>query len=156
MKMQPLFTFQKYEKDKEDAIQQFQKQLSDAYIQGSNAVNATIDDISYFLAERPTGEAWTDKKQIYNKTVVVTLPNAGTTTTAHGITNIGTVIDYRGRAQPATWSGAGSSIVLPYVDSALKANDIQVDVTATSIRIISGANYSTYSGSVTIWYTKTT
>lgn len=159
MKMQPVYVLQAYDQNKEEELvdvkKQFISQMQNLYLMASNAVNATIDDISYFSTERATGESWINGKQIYTKTIAVApLPNAATVAYPHGIVGMTLVIGYSGQAQQAGFPGATAAIVLPYVESTLKANDIEVNVDNTNINIITGANYSAYSGTVTIKYVK--
>src|SRR5689334_20582789 len=86
MKLQPNFSWQKYEGEPEDQRQQFQYQLQNQHIQVANSVNATIDDESFFTRERMTSFTWTDGKAIWKKTISGTIAAPGLTTVAHGIT----------------------------------------------------------------------
>lgn len=79
-KLAPNFSWQKYQEDAKDAQQQFQYQLQRMYIDIANCTNATIDDISYFEAQRPTGETWVDGFQIYTKTITGTITGTAITT----------------------------------------------------------------------------
>jgi len=153
-KLQPNFSWQKYEGKQEDQKEQFQYQLQAMFIQIANTTNSTIDDASFFTRERQTSETWLAGQPIFTKTIVVTMPNAGTSSTPHGITTIVTEVSLSGQAQPSTFPASGQAIPLPYVNSASKANDIEINIDNTNVNVKSGANYSTYTGTVTIKYTK--
>lgn len=158
-KMQVMFSFQKYasKKDPDDLYlqkDQFALELQQLYVQASNAVNATIDDASYFTAERSTGETWINGAQLFTKTIDVgTLPNAGSTTTAHGITGEVTIVSLQGIAQQTGFPASGDAIPLPFPDVTGAAN-VELSMDKTNIILDTGGNYSAYKGFVTVKYTK--
>ena len=67
-KLQPNFSWQKYEGQPEDQKQQFQYQLQTQHIQVANSVNTIIDDESFFLRERQTSFAWVNNNAIWTLT----------------------------------------------------------------------------------------
>lgn len=153
-KLQPNFSWQKYEGKPEDQKEQFQYQLQNQHIQVANSVNATIDDISYFSEERATSETWVDGSQIYRKTIQGTITAAGDNSYPHGITGINQVVQLYGTAQDsATLSAFG--IPLPYNDPVTTADGIGLISTPMNIVLRAGNNtWVTYIFFVTIFYTK--
>src|ERR1700733_8109797 len=114
-KLQPQFSWQKYEGQPEDQKQQFQYQLQQHHVLISNSINATIDDISYFSRQRATSETWIDNRQIYKLTLSGTIVGSADTSYTHGIVGLRTFIKSEGSAQnaiPMTVKG----IPLPYID----------------------------------------
>jgi hypothetical protein len=155
MKLQPNFSWQKYEGVEEDQKQQFQFQLQQQHIQVSNSVNATIDDESFFDRERMTSFVWIDKKAIWKKTVTGTIAAPGITAVPHGITNIDTVVQITGSAQNAK-PLSGTALPLPYVDPVLLANGLGLSMDMTNVNVNAGnAAWNGYLFSATIYFTKT-
>lgn len=157
MKLQPNFSWQKYEHRPEDQHNQFQKQLQQMHIVTANSVNATIDDASYWVRERQTGFIWTDGSPIYTKTLETVAWTAGGTvnTIPSGIVGNFTVRHMDGVLSDGALS-TSTSLPLPYVDVAVAANSIMIARVGTNVVLTSGGtNYSAYSGTVTLFYTKT-
>lgn len=154
MKLQPNFSWQKYEGKPEDQKEQFQYQLQQQHIQVANSVNATIDDESFFTRERMTAFTWMDNKPIWKKTFQITLSIVGANIITHNISSIETVIALYGTAQDAI-PLATSSLSLPYVNLAATANQIEIFATPTTIQITLGnATWQNYIAFITIEYTK--
>lgn len=125
-------------------------------IDGARITDGTITPAkttftTYSTTEKAVGE-WIDGKTIYRKTISVgALPNNASKNTAHGISNLDTVIDCRGFAK-ATW---GTQYPIPTVYASGDAGyNTQVSVDATNITLSCTGNNSGKSGYVTIWYTK--
>ncbi len=156
MKLQPNFSWQKYETKPENFIEQFQYQLQTEHIQVANSVNATIDDLSFFTRERQTSFAWVNGKPIWKKTLAtVTWGGGGTTNTIPMSIALKPGETLNIIRFEATISNGTNTFPLPYIDVAVAANSIQLARVGTNIVITSGGtNYSTYSGYVTIYYTK--
>jgi hypothetical protein len=157
-KLQPNFSWQKYEGKPEDQKEQFQYQLQQQHVTVANALNATIDDLSYWLRERPTGFTWvntTNTRQpgpgIYTQTfqdLVTGFP------VAHGITSFNLVRAY-GVVQDALPITVDAYPV-PYCDPTTLANGIGLYVTPTQVVLVtSGGIYDAYTATITIEYTKT-
>ena len=155
MKLQPNFSWQKYEGAPEDQKQQFQYQLQQEHIVIANSINTTIDDASYFTRERLTAFTWIDGRPIYTKTITGTITTApGTTTVSHGITGLRTLVKLSGTAQDAT-PLAVNGLPLPYVQPATPNDGIGVGVTPTNLNIITNsATWLNYLFAVTIEYTR--
>lgn len=158
MKLQPNYSWQKYEGKPEDQKEQFQYQLQNQHIQVSNSVNATIDDESYFTRERQTSFTWIDNRPIWTKTFTGTFAaGPSLNTTPHGITGLRKVIKIEGSAQTAEPIVLGNTVItLPYVDGAVPLNSVSVRAGLANIFM------ETYNGtwdgllfSITIYYTKT-
>lgn len=150
-KLQPNFSWQKYEGTPENKENQFQYQLQQQHNLVSNALNSTIDDISYFTRERPTGETWIDNQQIYTRTFQFLVSASPYT---HGISPLINVIDISGTVQD-TVPLTAFAYPLCYTDPNVLANGIGVFVTPTQIIIVTnGAGYNTYTARVTLKYTK--
>lgn len=125
-------------------------------IDGARITDGTITPAkttftTYSTTEKAVGE-WIDGKTIYRKTINVgALPNNASKNTAHGISNLDTVIDCRGFAK-ATW---GTQYPIPTVYASGDAGyNTQVSVDNTNITLSCTGNNSGKSGYVTIWYTK--
>lgn len=150
MKLQPVFSWQKYEGEAETMQEQFQYQLSQEYTLISNAVNATIDDLSFFGRERQTSFVWINGKPIWTVTVPVVWAGGGLlSTNALPITGAFTVID-----MSCVLSNGTLQKPVPYVDIAALANQINISVNGTNVVLTSGVNQSTFLGYVTVYYTK--
>ena len=149
-KVQPNFTWQAFEGNDLDQKNQFEFTLGKQYNVLANGINATIDDISYFLTERATGEAWIDQKRIYTRTfqgLVTAFPmSVGAT--------ISTLIEAYGSVQD-TIPLTTTSYPIPYVDPNTLANGIGIKLSGGNIQLVTnGATYNTYTASITIKDTK--
>lgn len=107
--------------------------------------------VDYSTTEQPTGQKWIDGKDIYFKTYEIqALPNATTTRTPTGLTNLDKVVKIEGMAY-----GNSTHNPLPFVStSAQYSIECWVDDSA-NIVLTSSSNYSAYNGVVTLYYTKT-
>ena len=109
----------------------------------------------YSTTEKKVGK-WIDGKPIYEITVNTgTLPNNTTKTTAHGISNLKAVIDFRGYGRN---TNNGINISIPYLYfSGSTTRGLCAYADPTNIYFISKENMSSYTESyVTLQYTKTT
>lgn len=152
MKLQPNFSWQKYEGKLEDQKQQFQYQLQSQHIQVANSINSTIDDESYWTRERQNSFTWLDGRSVYSKTLATTSwTMVGTVNTIpHGIAGNFTVISFGGYLADGT-----INLSMPYLDAVTGANSIGVLRSGSSVILTSGGtDYSTYSGHITIYYVK--
>jgi hypothetical protein len=154
-KLQPNFSWQKYEGKEEDQKEQFQYQLQTQHIVVANSVNATIDDESYFTRERMTSFTWTDGRAIWSKTLTGTISAApGDNAVNHGISGIRTVVRLEGTAQDAT-PLAAFALPLGYVDPTTPADGLGLFATPTQVVVRAGsATWANYAFAVTIYYTK--
>lgn len=156
MKLQPNFSWQKYEGKPEDQKEQFQYQLQQQHVQVANSVNATIDDESYFTRERMTAFTWVNSKPIWTKTIATaTWAAVGTSNTIPlGITGDFTVVKFECFISNGALS-TSNTLSLPHIDVAVAANEISIARLATNIVITSGGtDYSAYSGYVTVYFIK--
>lgn len=153
MKLQPNFSWQKYEGTPENQAQQFQYQLQSQHIQVANSVNATIDDASFFTRERQTAFTWIDGRPIYTKTFTGTITGTSNNATNHGITGLRRLIRAYGTAQDAEPITV-DAIPLDHADSI--ANDILwIRVTPTQYEINAANNtWNGYLYSLTLEYTR--
>ena len=118
-----------------------------------NVINTLNEERSYSTEEHLTGRKWIDGKPTYEKTIDCgALPNNATKQVAHNITNIDEVIVIKGNAKDTS----GTRLALPFTSAYDIANSIQVTVSDTNIGIYAGSNRSSYSGYITLEYTKTT
>lgn len=114
----------------------------------------------YSTTERLIG-TWIDGKPLYEKTVQVTsIPNNNMTDTAHGISNIDTIVDISGTLHTlASVASNNTWTQIPRIqDNATNAN-IGIEVNNTNIRLKGRTqNYAEIfdKAYVTIQYTKTT
>ena len=151
MKLQPNFSWQAYQQVPEEQAKQFQFQLQKEHILVSNAINSTIDDLSFFTKERPTSETWLDGTEIYTQTFQALISAFPLT---HGIKSIGTLIDATGSIQD-TIPLTAQAYAVAYSDPTTSTNDIGLNVTATQINLLTaGGIYNSYTASVTLKYTK--
>ena len=132
--------------------------LTDVVQSGNtNAItsNGVANSLSYSKTETLTGGTWIDGKPIYRKVVNFgALPNAGSKTVNHNITNLYKVINQRGWAYSST---ANDFIIIPYVNINALANCVSMYVSMTSITMRADIDRSGYSECyVVIEYTKTT
>ena len=107
----------------------------------------------YSTSEKVIGE-WIDGKPLYRKTISFgALPNAGTKTVAHGISNLKRVVHMYGYSFR---SSDNVHFPLPFV-STTAINCILLDVIASNISITTGINRTTQTENyITLEYTKTT
>ena len=114
-------------------------------------MDATI--LGFEISETFTGQ-YLNSKPIYQKMISTgTLPNNTTKSISTGITNA----DYVWVDMENSFAyNSGASYPIPYVDSKTVANSIGVRITSNGAAVIVStvANWSTYSGSITLRYTK--
>ena len=155
-KLQPNFSWQKYEGVAEDQKEQFQYQLQREHIVVANAINTTVDDLSYFTKERQTSIVWVNNTYVYTKTIATSSWTAGGTvnTIPLGITGNFTVIDIQCCISNGSLSSS-NTLLLPNLDVTTPANSVSITRTGTNIVLTSGGtDYSAYSGYVTVFYIK--
>lgn len=107
--------------------------------------------MDYSTTETNTGAKWIDGSTIYKKTVSTgALPNTGTSTIDTGISNVALIIKFEGYCT----NGVGAFRPLPCpTDNG--SGSVRVDVNSyNSLRIITGSDWSSHSGYVTLYYTK--
>jgi hypothetical protein len=164
MKLQPNFSWQKYEGTDENQKQQFQYQLMQQHVLVANSVNGTVNDISFWGRERRTGYTWVIDKPVWTLTLPTTAwTSTGTINTiplgivtlpapaAGGFVVIDIVCDISNGTLATS-----TTLPLPYLDPATGTNSIGIKRVGQSIVITSGGfNYSAYSGYVTVYYYKT-
>lgn len=155
-KVQPNFSYQKYEGKPEDQIDQFQHQLMQEHIVVSNAINSTIDDNSFFTRERQTSFTWVNNKPIWTKTIATSAWTGGGlgNTIPLGITGDFTVINMVCCISNGSLASS-ITLLLPNVDVATPANQISIVRGGTNILLTSGGtNRSAFSGYVTVYFIK--
>jgi hypothetical protein len=153
MKVQPNFSWQKYEGKPEDQRQQFQFQLQQQHITLANAINATIDDISYFTKERQTGETWINSKAIWNKTITGTIVGTADTAYPLGVDGINQMVRINGIMQNA--GAFADAEPIPYLDPTALVSGVGLYVSGTDLHINAGdGTFTGYQFAVTIQYTK--
>ena len=117
--------------------------------QGTNGI---FTPIIYSDTERVIG-VWRDNKPLYQKTVSIgSLPNNATKTIAHGISDIDTICSINGIA----YDGSGKTLPLGYVNVDSYTYDVQVEVGKVNVEIKTKIDFSSYTGYITLRYTKTT
>ena len=117
--------------------------------QGTNGI---FTPIIYSDTERVVG-VWRDNKPLYQKTVSIgTLPNNATKLTAHGISDIDTICSIDGIA----YDGSGKTLPLGYINVDSYTYDVQVEVGKVNVEIKTKIDFSSYTGYITVQYTKTT
>ncbi len=159
MKIRPNFSWQKYEGSPENYKEQFQFQLQNQYTTIANSINSTINDISYFLEERQTGENFVNGQHIWNVTFPTgALPSNATPLSIPipiNVVNTITFINFYCCVSNGT-ATSSNSFMLPILSTTTPANEVAIKRTGMNIVITSGGtDYSAYSGFITILYTKT-
>lgn len=155
-KLQPNFSWQKYEGKEENQKEQFQYQLQQEHIVVANSVNATISDLSFFTTERKTSFSWMNNKYIYTKTIPTSAWTAvGTVNTIPlGINGDFSIINWTCWISNGTLS-TSTTLLLPNVDVAVAANEISIVRNGTNVILTSGGtDYSAYTGDLTVYYIK--
>jgi len=105
---------------------------------------------SYTTSEVDTGFKWVNGKTIYKKTVSLgAMPNNTIKNVAHGITTSDTFIKQEGMITNGT-----NTHTLPTVSNSTNTAALRISFTSTNIVLETNANWSTYTGYSTIWYTK--
>lgn len=108
--------------------------------------------MDYSTTEVNTGAKWINGSAIYKKTFEVpALPNSTVLSIAHNISNLGIVIKIEGTCHDS--GGYQLSMNLPR-SSTTDANFIRTVVHGANIEISVGTDRSSYSGYVTLYYTK--
>lgn len=156
MKLQPNFSWQKYEGAPENQQEQFQYQLQSQHIQVSNSVNATIDDESFFTRERQTSFTWVNSKPIWTKSIVTSAWAGGGTTNTIPLGVIGnfTVVDIVCCISDGNLS-TSNTLLLPHIDTAVAANEVSIVRNGTNIVLTSGGtNMTAFTGYVTVYFIK--
>lgn len=156
MKLQPNFSWQKYESVAEDSKEQFQYQLQREHILVANSVNATIDDCSFFTRERETAFRWIDDRPIYTKTFPTnSWTGVGTVNTiALGITGDFSIINMTCYISDGALS-ISNTLMVPNIDFATPANNLSIARNGTNVIVTSnGTDFSAWSGYLTIYYIK--
>jgi hypothetical protein len=152
-KVQPNFSWQKFEGTPEDKEDQFQHQLQQEHIVVANSINTTIDDLSFFTTERVTGFLWVNNAPIYTKTIQGQIVGSVDTAYPTGITGLVTLVDLKGTAQNASILTTG--IPLPYLDPDAIANGVGIYLSGTDLHVNAGnGTWNNYFFSVTLRYTK--
>ena len=152
-KLQPNFSFQSYQEDNADSKRQFIYQLQTQFTNVSNALNATIDDASYWPSERATGETWINGHQLYEITVQGQITGSGANAVNHGV-SIYQIVSINGIATD-TNPLSDTAIPLPYLDPSTLANGVGVYVTSTQVVVNAGNTmWDGYNYYVTLKYTK--
>lgn len=154
-KLQTNFSWQKYEGKPEDQREQFQYQLQQQHILVSNALNATVDDMSFWTRERQTGYTWVNNRPVYTKTLATVAWTAGGTQNVIplGITGNFTVVNMVCCISDGTLSSS-NTLLMPHLDVVV-ANQVSIVRNGTNVVLSSGgSNRSAFSGYVTVYYIK--
>lgn len=159
MKLQPVFSWQKYEGEPETQNEQFQYQLQTQHGLVANSVNGTVDDLGFYLKEYQTSFIWVTGLAIWKATVPVVWAGGGLTSTnalpitltrnQNSVLQTLTVIDMF-----CVLNSGTTFIPVPYVDTTAFANQISLSVVGLNAVLIAGSDRSAWSGYVTVYYTK--
>lgn len=125
--------------------------LIDTLIRGLDGVaEATEEQNTYDTDEHVIGK-WIDGSDVYEKVVDLgALPNNTTKNIAHGITNLDYIISFGGTAK-----SGGTLIPIPYTPlAAIAENGIALLFSDVNIGITTGKDRSSYTGYITLRYTK--
>lgn len=108
---------------------------------------------NYSTNEVFTGKYWIDGKKIYKKVVNFgALPNATEKNINTGLSNVNEIVNIFALGKTST----GTYLLIPYVSTGVATNNIQMNVTANDITIITGIDRTGINAKVTLEYTKTT
>lgn len=110
-------------------------------------------NLDYSLTEQNTGTKWIDGKTIYKKTINFgALPDSSAKSIAHGISNLGWIVDFGGTAKATT----GLVVTLPFCATSNIAGQMTLTLDDTDITIITGNDRTAFTESyITLYYTKT-
>lgn len=152
-KLQPNFSWQKYEGKPEEQKTQFQYQLQTQHIQVANSVNTDIDDESFWTRERQTSFTWIDGRAVWTKTITGVVVGTADTPYPLGITGLLQMISLQGAMQnPGNFNDAEP---LPYLDPTTLAAGVGIFVQGTNLHVNAGnGDFTGYTFAVTIEYTK--
>jgi hypothetical protein len=151
-KLQPNFSWQKYQNEEQDEKEQFQYQLQQQHILVANSMNTTIDDLSYFNKERQTSIVWVTNVYLWTITVPTVMWTVGNTVNSITVPISGnfTVVDMQ-----CVLNFGQISVMVPNLNFADTTQNLSIIRNGTNVTITSnGYNYSSYSGYVTLYYTK--
>lgn len=125
----------------------------EALADGTGLNNGVIPNRSYSTAEVATPDKWVDGKTIYRKTINFgALPNNTAKTVPHGIVGIDRVIRMYGFASLANGS---VRVPLPFTSvTSLAAGMALTEEGSTNVVISTGSDRTSFSGYVTLEYTK--
>jgi hypothetical protein len=149
-KLQPVFSWQKYEGKPEEQTEQFQYQLQRQHIITANSINTTIDDLTYFTTARVTGFAWINGHPIWTKTLTGTIVGSAITAYPIGVM-ISSLVSLSGTAQnsiPMTTRG----LPLPFINTAGNNIGIYSDTVNVYVDAADGT-WNGYTFYITIKYT---
>lgn len=154
-KLQPNYSFQAYQEDNKASKAQFVLHLQTLFTNISNAVNATIDDASYFVSERETGFTWVDGATLYTKTIQGVI-GGNTTIVAHGLSDVQAFTELRGvLSTGAPISGtANTATPIPNANTNATLN-VSLSADATNVTVeLDGATWMGATFYVTLQYIK--
>lgn len=118
-------------------------------IQGTNSI---FTPIIYSDNERCIG-IWRDNKPLYQKTISIgSLPNNAQKDVTHGISDVDIIVDCSGIAYDSTYE----VVTIPYANVDSYTYQIQFYVNRTNVSIKTKIDFSSFTGFVTLQYTKTT
>lgn len=122
--------------------------------EATEMLNLYNEQNSYSTSEINTGKKWIDGKPIYRKVIEIgVLPNATSKSVAHGISNLGRVVQLYGTFinSPNKWA------TIPWVSTVAAGNNVFCEVDASDVRVTTGVDRSTDTDCyVILEYTKTT
>lgn len=154
MKLQPNFSWQKYENSKQDSKDQFQYQLQREHILVANSINATIDDESFFTTPRMTSFVWVNGQPIWTVTVPTSAWGPGGTSNVIPLPITGnfTVIDMVCCISNGTLASS-DTLLMPHLDPTYGTGSVSIVRNGTNIVLsTSGLDRSAFSGYVTVYY----
>ena len=107
--------------------------------------------VNYSTSEQTLNETWTGGETIYRKVIDFgTMPNATSKSVAHGISNLGFIVDYHFISDDTT-----NQFPVPHAeDSGGQGTNIRLYFNDTNIAIETGTNYRTHTGTCILTYTK--
>lgn len=111
----------------------------------------TEHDTSYSTTEIDIGKTWIDGKPIYRKVINFgALPNNTTKQVAHGISNLGWIVNISGVSYDTN-----SYILLPYIGISSVSKSVNLYANATNVIVITGEDKTNYTTTyVIVEYTK--
>lgn len=118
------------------------------YVSSDGHWHPAVTETHFNSTEQDSGMRWGAGEDIvYQKSIDLgALPNSASANTAHGISGIDIVIKFEGAA-----SAAASRFPIPH----FATNGIEISMNNTNIIITTTSNLSSYTGVVTVYYTKT-
>jgi hypothetical protein len=129
--------------NEEDMLIELKKTLEDHAKMINRKDTGQYEETEVLINQTFPGVTPQEKRSVFRKTINFgALPNAALKQVAHNLTNFATIIFTK--IYGAATNPGVQGIPIPYSDTALVGNQIELSVTATNIEITTAINYSAF------------